>query len=174
MIPHFFLGVSWCSCLGVSGAVPDCTSREPGCEPALGTDLLKAVYKQGLSLCMLLPFCLGYKYVPYMPASLSFAISMENPVKQLSCCLLSNQLQMHVSFPIINRYEIVFMQCASLCHWQCKQGKLRKKNHPESWCSDGTPWMLLWKEIYKQNVRPRHNELTATGVEKKAELLVCP
>ena len=62
--------------------MPDCTGREPGWKPALGTNLLKAVYKQGLSLCMLLPFCLGYKYVPYMLASLSFAISMENPVRK--------------------------------------------------------------------------------------------
>lgn len=100
--------------------MPDCTSREPGWEPALGTNLLKAVYKQGLSLCMLLPLCSGYKYVPYMLASLSFAISMENPVKQLSRCLLSNQLQMHVSFPVIKRNEIVSMQCASPCHRERK------------------------------------------------------
>lgn len=62
-----------------------------------------------------------------MLASLSLAISMENPVKQLSCCLLSNHLQMHVSFQIINRYEIVFMQCASPCHQEWKPGKLGKK-----------------------------------------------
>lgn len=62
-----------------------------------------------------------------MLASLSFAISMENPVKQLSCCLLSNQLQAHMSSPIINRYEIVFMQCASPCHRERKRGKGDKK-----------------------------------------------